>query len=198
MMNSRGDLVREDRVKEIDKLKDATVREIVEQAKKLNRELAALKKKALDDVADIIDIAADKYDVVVGGEKGNVTINSYDGRYRVQRVFSDRIGFGVELEAAKKLFSEYLDQATESVTHDAKVLINGAFRASRNGQLRTAELLRLLTYDIKDPRWVKACEALKDSIFIEGNTVYIRIYERVNESDQYMAIPLDIASVRTA
>jgi hypothetical protein len=38
-------------------------------------------------------------------------------------------------------------------------------------------------------------QALKDSIQSAGTAVYIRIYKRVGESDQYQAVTLDLAAV---
>ena len=38
-------------------------------------------------------------------------------------------------------------------------------------------------------------QAIKDSIQSCGTAVYVRVYERVGDSDQYQAIPLDLAAV---
>ena len=195
MQNSRGDLVREENVKEIDKIQDQVVRDYAEEAKRLSMALLKFKRGALNDMADVIAVGAEKYGVSIGGKKGNVSMTTYDGRYKIQRVYSEKISFGVELEAAKELFTKYLDDVTSSTDGDLRKLIDGAFRTTRGGQLRTADLLGLLRYDITHPDWVKACEALKDSITVSGNTVYVRVYERVNDSEQYRPIPLDIAAL---
>ena len=36
-------------------------------------------------------------------------------------------------------------------------------------------------------------EAIGEAVQVVGSRSYIRVYERVGESDQYRAIPLDIA-----
>lgn len=195
MQNNRGDLVRAENVKEIDKIQDQVANDIGASATELSMALTKFKRTALNDIADTVSIAAEKYGVTIGGKKGNITITSYDGRYKVQRVFSDRISFGIELEAAKALFIKYLDEVTADTNGDLRALIDGAFRTTRGGQLRTADLLRLLSYDIKHADWVKACEALKDSIVVNGQAVYIRVYERINDSDKYRPIPLNITDV---
>ncbi len=195
MQNQHGDLVREENVKEIDKLKDQAAIELAESAKDIHMNLVRFKRRALDDIRDLIQIAAEKYGEKLGGEKGNISISSYDGRYKIQRVFASRISFGLELKAAESLFTKYLDSVTASVENDVRVLIEGAFKTTRGGNLRTSELLRLLSFEIKHPAWIQACEALKDSISVDGSTVYVRAYERVNDSDQYRPIPLDIAAV---
>ncbi|MCO1337277.1 DUF3164 family protein, partial [Microbulbifer sp. OS29] len=63
----------EDQVREHDKLRDSTVRTLADIAEKLNVALGQFKEKALADVADLVSIAAEKYDVKMGGEKGNVS-----------------------------------------------------------------------------------------------------------------------------
>jgi hypothetical protein len=38
-------------------------------------------------------------------------------------------------------------------------------------------------------------QAVRDSILVSGSSVYIRVYERINGTDEYRAIPLDLAAV---
>lgn len=195
MQNSRGDLVREDKVKEIDKIQTQVVTDLATTAKDIHMALVKFKRAALDDIADVIAVGAQKYGVTIGGKKGNVTLSTFDGRYKIQRVFADRITFGVELEAAKALFTAYLDSVTAESNGEVRALIDAAFKTHSGGQLRTTDLLRLLRYDIKHPNWVSACEALRDSIVVTGNAVYVRVFERINDSDQYRPIPLNITDV---
>lgn len=56
-------------------------------------------------------------------------------------------------------------------------------------------MLDLLRIDIDDAEWKKAMQALKDSITANGTATYVRVYERIGSSDQYKAIPLDLAAV---
>jgi hypothetical protein len=195
MKNSRGDLVRIENIKPIDLLKDQSANELAKQAIDIHMALVKFKRMALDDIQELIKTAGEKYDLKLGGDKGNITISSFNGRYKVQRTFADQINFGLELEAAKELFLRYLDEVTAGTDGEIRALIDGAFRTTNNGSLRTADLLRLLKYDIKHPNWVQACEALKDSISVDGKTVYVRVSERINDSDKYRPIPLGIAAV---
>lgn len=195
LKNNRGDLVRIENVKEIHLLQDQVATDLAKDAQAIFMALAKFKRQALDDIRDLIKIAGEKHDVKLGGEKGNITIPSYDGRYKIQRAFADRITFGIEIEAAKDLFLNYLNDVADNLDGDARVLVESAFKTTRNNQLRTSELLRLLSYDIKHPDWVKACEALRESMVVDGQTVYIRVYERINDSDKYRPIPLNITDV---
>lgn len=195
MRDSQGRLVPEGQVREQDKLRDQVVQELIGQAKHINHALRQFKQRALNDIADVIQIAADRWEVDLGGKKGNITLSSFDGQYRVQRVYAERITFTEELEAAKELFGRCLDRWTEDANTNVRALIDRAFRPNKNGQIRTAELLGLLRLEIDDYEWEQACDALKQSISVNGSTVYIRVYERVGQSDSYRHIPLDLAGV---
>ena len=99
--NAIGNLVHETEIREQDKLRDGVVTEIAKKAVELNASLKALKDKALADIADLISIAGEKYDMKLGGPKGNVTLTSFDGRFRLQRVCADRITYTEEMEVAR-------------------------------------------------------------------------------------------------
>jgi len=195
LQDAQGRLVPESQVREQDKLRDSIVRDLVAEALKINGGLKQFKARALNDIADVIQIAADKWEVDLGGKKGNITLLSFDGKYKVQRTYAERITFTEELEAAKELFGRCLDRWTADANVNIRALVDRAFRANKNGQIRTAELLGLLRLEIEDSEWEMACEALKQSISVNGSTVYIRIYERIGDSEHYRHIPLDLAGV---
>lgn len=195
LINAQGHLVPESQVREQDKLRDEAVRRLVARGQLLNKQLADYKRDALREIEDLIQIAADKYEVTIGGRKGNVTLTSYDGRYKIQRHVADRISFSEELEAAKTLINQCIDRWSEGASDNIRVLVDRAFRTDTKGQIKTAAVLELLRLDIDDAEWEAAMEAIKDSIQTTGTAVYVRIYERVGESDQYKAIPLDLAAV---
>ena len=195
MKDARGRLVPEDQVREQDKLRDTVVTELAQEAESISQQLDAFKAKALNDIKDLIQIAAEKYEITLGGTKGNISLASYNGEYKIQRVFAERITFSEELEAAGELFGRCIDRWTEDANSNIRALVDRAFKTNSNGQIKTAELLGLLRLEIDDPEWKTATEALKDSIQVSGSTVYVRVYKRVADSDQYQMIPLDLASV---
>jgi hypothetical protein len=195
MEDTHGRLVPESMVKEQDKLRDQCVIDLVKTAQHINQQLTEFKRRALADIGDLLQIAADKYEVTLGGKKGNVSLASFNGKFKIQRVFAEQIHFSEELEAAKELFAECLDKWTENADVNVRALVDRAFRTTRSGQIKTAELLGLLQLDIDDIDWQRATTALKDSIRVSGSTVYVRVYERIGDSDKYRQIPLDLASV---
>lgn len=195
MKNAQGHLVPEAQVREQDKLRDQVVTDLAMQAIHIHEALSAFKRKALADIADTIQIAADKWEVDLGGKKGNISLTSYNGEFKVQRVYAERITFTEELEAAKELFGRCLDRWTEKADTNIRALIDRAFRPNKSGQIRTAELLGLLRLEIDDAEWKTAVEALQASINVSGSTVYVRVYKRIPDTDKYQLIPLDLASV---
>ncbi len=195
MLNSAGHLVPQGQVREQDKLRDQVARELVEEALELNRRLAAFKHKALDDVEDLINIAADRYGVTLGGKKGNVTVSTYDGKFKVIRNYADRITFTEELEAAKELINQCITRWSEGANVNIKALVDRAFRTDSKGQIKTGAVLELLRLEIDDTDWLNAMDALKDSIQVTSTAVYIRVYQRIGKTDQYAPISLDLAAV---
>lgn len=195
MKDSKGRLVPIEQVREQDKLRDQVASDLARQAIHIHEALKEFKRQALDDIQQLIQIGAEKYDVQLAGDKGNISVTTYDGQYKVQRIYSERIAFTEELEAAKELFGHCLDRWTEGADNKIRTLVDRAFRTNGKGQIKTGELLGLLRLDIQDEEWQRACQALKDSINVEGTTVYVRVYQRIGHSEQYKMIPLDLASV---
>lgn len=195
MRNAVGHLVPRDQVREQDLLRDEIARELAALAIALNKQLAGFKSRALNDIADLVTISGERYGVSLGGEKGNVTVTTYDGRYKVQRSVAERITFTEELEAAKALINSCIERWSQGANPHIRALVDRAFRTDSKGQIKTAAVLELLRLEIDDEEWMRAMEAIKDSIQSTGTAIYVRVYERIGDSDQYRAIPLDLAAV---
>ncbi|MEX1065468.1 MAG: DUF3164 family protein [Aquisalimonadaceae bacterium] len=195
MVNALGHLVPEEQVREQDKLRDQVARDLAAEAVELHERLAAFKARALSEIADLVSIAAERYDTQLGGKKGNVAITTYNGDYKVTRTYAERLAFTEELEAAKELINACIERWSEGASDNIRALVDRAFRANAQGQLKTTAILDLLRLDIDDDDWQRAMEALKDSIQAVGTAVYVRVYKRTGDGDQYRAVPLDLAAV---
>jgi len=193
--NAAGHLVPSDQVSAHDKLRDGVARNLVEVALSTNAQLAALKKLALDSIAELVSISAARYDVKLGGEKGNVQVTTFDGSYKIVRAYAERITFTEGIEAAKALINNCIIRWSEGANPHIRALVDRAFRTDSKGQIKTAAVLELLRLDIDDPEWLQAMEAIKDSIEACGTAVYVRFYVRGEGAGQWNAIPLDLASV---
>lgn len=193
--DAQGRLVPESMVKPIDKLRDQTVHQIVKIALQVNEALRQLKLSAFDDIAAFVDTSVEQFGVRPGGNKGNVSLLSYDGRFKVMRSNHDTIKFDERLRAAKALIDECITEWSAGSRDEIKVLVNDAFRVDKEGDVSTNRVLGLRRLNIVDEKWQRAMQAISESFSVIGSRVYIRVYERIGDSDQYKAIPLDIASV---
>lgn len=195
MPNPQGHLVPISTIKPIDLLRDQTVNTIAAKAQALCKALAEFKAGTFSDLEAFVATSAAQYGVEIGGEKGNLTLHSYDGRYKIVRSVADLIRFDEQLIAAKKLVDDCLSDWTDESRDELRALVNQAFQVNATGSVRTSEVLRLLRIDIKDPRWITAMEAVRNSIQVMGTKPYVRIYERIKGTDEYTPIVLDLAKV---
>ncbi|MGL5221986.1 MAG: DUF3164 family protein, partial [Plesiomonas shigelloides] len=96
---------------------------------------------------------------------------------------------------AKTLIDECLADWTEGARPEIHAIINRAFQTEKEGEVNTGAVLALRRLDIDDPRWKNAMDAISEAIQVIGSRSYIRVYERIGDSDQYRPISLDIAGV---
>lgn len=195
MKNSAGHLVPEDVVAEIDKTRDALVMEIVKEAQALQKQMLDFKMKIMGDIAAFIELSSEKYDAKVGGQKGNVTLTSYDGMYKIIRANTDSITFDERLLAAKELIDQCIHRWTDGSSPEIRALVEHAFQTDKTGKINTGRVLGLAKLNIKDDQWLQAMEAIRDSITIAGSKTYFRVHERIGLSDNWRQISLDIASL---
>lgn len=193
--NAAGHLVPEANIKEQDLLRDDLVNGLTAKAIALHDAMADFKKFALTEIADLITVAGDRYGVNLGGKKGNVSLLSFDGRYKVTRQYREVVAFTEEIEAAKALIDSCLERWSEGANINIKAVVYQAFRTNDKGEIKTGKVLDLMRLDIEDEEWAQAINALKDALQSVGTAVYVRFYQRVGESDNYRPISLDIASL---
>jgi hypothetical protein len=193
MRNAQGFFVPVDKIREHDKLRDGVARELASQAVAISEALAAFKKKALADIDDLIAISLERYNVKLGGKKGNVSITTYDGEFKIEKALADRLTFTEEILAAKELIYACTRKWGVGANHHLMALVDRAFMG-RNGHFRTNDVLGLLRLEIDDPEWKTAMVALKDALQVNGKAVYIRVYQRIGD-DRYEPINLSLAGV---
>ena len=191
----RGRLVPEAQIKQIDQIRDEMVRRIAARAEQASAQLAAAKRDFFTEIAAFVEQSAAEYGVRLGGGKGNVTLYSYDGRFKVIRAISEHIRFDERLQAAKKLIDECLTDWTSESRSELRTIVQDAFRVDQAENLRVQQILSLRRYEIDDERWRRAMAAIGDSIQVIGSKAYVRVYERIGNTAEYRQIPLDMAGV---
>lgn len=191
--DATGTLTPEELVRDIDKHRDELVTEWVEKGKALNRQIGEFKGGIFGDLGAFIELSAEKYGAKVGGNKGNVTLFSYDGKYKIQRAINESLQFDERIQAAKVLIDECLNEWSEGSRPELKALIERAFNVDKEGNLNTSRILGLRRVEIQDSRWQNAMQAISESVQVVSSKAYVRLYERVGETDQYVPIALDVA-----
>ena len=194
MQDHRGNLVPVENIKPVDRLRDEMVKTIVAHACSLSKSLQDFKRDTMNLIGVFVEKSALEYGVSYGGEKGNIQLLSFDGKYKVQKSISEYIVFDERLQVAKKLIDECIISWTGDTKSEIKSLINYAFEVDKQGKINRDRILGLRRLDITDPKWQRAMSAIADSIQVTGSKEYIRIYERQADGS-YKQIPLDIASV---
>lgn len=194
MQDAKGRLIPKSMVKPQDQLRDQTVKIIVERFKKSHEVLKDCKVKSMQDISELEEIVAEKYQAKLGGKKGNLTLYSFDGKYKVMRSFADRIVFNEAAKSAEALFKECILEWGQGADPKLVSLVNYAFETDKQGNLSFSKIYSLLHYNINDEKWLRAKQAIIDSMNVAYSKSYIRVYERVGDTEVYKAISLDIAA----
>lgn len=193
--DASGNLIPESKVKDIDKLRHQVVTDLCQMAKQHRDGLAEFKAKAMQEVAALVATSMEQYGVKTGGEKGNVTLTSFDGKYKLVRQMQDRIVFGEQLLAAKALIDECVQAWSKDANDNIRALVNHAFQTDKEGKINTGRVLGLRSLDIQDEAWKQAMQAIADSTKTASTTPYVRFYERDDGMGEYRPISLDVAAV---
>ena len=193
--DASGNLIPESKVKDIDKLRHQVVTDLCTMAEKSRDGLADFKAHAMQEVAALVSTSMEHYGVKAGGEKGNVTLISFDGRYKLVRSMQDKLTFGEQLMAAKALIDECVQEWSQGANDNMRVLVNHAFQTDKEGKINTGRVLGLRSLDIQDEAWKQAMQAIADSTKTASTTPYVRFYERDEGTGEYRAISLDVAAV---
>lgn len=192
-----GSLWHDDLIKPIDRARDELVNEIAQNARRVSADIACFKRDSFADIEAFIDLSIEQYGAKrrPGGKKGNVTLLSFDGRIKVLRAMADSITFDERLQAAKLLIDECLHDWTTGARPELTALIERAFEVDREGNIRTGAVLALRRVAIEDERWQRAMNAISDAAQVVASKAYVRVYERIGDSERWAPIALDVAGV---
>jgi hypothetical protein len=192
--NAQGHWVPENLISPADKLRDEVVLAIIAAAREQRAQLAAFKIGAMQQIADFVDLSAEQYGVAWGGTKGNVTLLSFDGRYKLIRAVGEHRKFDERIQAAKALIDQCIERWSDGASSEIRALVDHAFRVSKSGHIDVNQVLSLRQLNIDDPDWLLAMQAAVDAIQVTGTSQYLRLYER-DAHGRYIQMSLDLAKV---
>lgn len=193
MADAKGSLVPVSMIRPEDLLEDETVRKIAGYALELSAQVSRFKQHTFNDLGDFEAILAQEYEASKGGAKGNKTFMSHDGLYKVQVAVADRIDFGPQLQIAKELMDECLNEWAADARDEIRTIVTRAFNTDKEGQINRTEIFMLLRLDIDDPRWKRAMQAIRDAMRVVGSKTYVRCYHRATTDAGWKAITIDLA-----
>lgn len=194
MRDRKGRLVPHDQVSGFDLEMDVFVRAQVAEALEESARIKAFKSKSFDECYAWLDLVAEKYGKTRGGVKGNVTFASYDGSKQISIKVQDSLTFGPELQIAKEIIDECINEWSQGANANLQAIISDAFSVDKEGQLNTGRILSLRRIKIDDDRWRQAMEAISESLQVAVSKAYINFREK-DADGKLVNIPLDIAAV---
>lgn len=194
MLDRKQRLVPVAQVEEHDKLMDDFVRNLVGESKTYREQLAQFKKKAFDDCYAFMDLLAEKYERKLGGKKGNVSFTTFDGTCKVVINVQDSITFGPELQIAKDIIDELVNEWSEGANENLRAIITDAFQVDKEGNINTSRILSLRRIKIDDERWLDAMNAVSESVLVSTSKSYVRFYEK-SPKGEMQAVSLDFAKL---
>lgn len=193
-INAQGHFVPESQIKPLDKLRDEVVMEIVTEAFQQRQQLAAFKLSSMTKISDFTDLSAAEYGVEFGGAKGNVSLVSFDGRYKLLRAVGEHRIFDERIQAAKALIDTCISEWSGGADEKIMALVDHAFRVNKQGKIDINQVLGLRQLNIDDDKWNEAMDAVADAIQVTGTSQYLRLYERQGDGS-YKQISLDLAKL---
>ncbi|MDQ0454630.1 DUF3164 family protein [Rhizobium paknamense] len=193
MEDAKGNLLPTANIKPEDKLQDETVRKIMKYAMELSAQVARFRGHTVADLGAFDALLAQEYGAKIGGQKGNRTYQTVDGKMKVVVQVSDQISFGPQLQIAKGLIDECLTEWSAESRPEIQAIVTRAFNTDKEGQINKSELFMLLRLDIADERWKRAMEAIRNSITVTGSKEYVRFYTRQSAADAWQAVTIDMA-----
>ena len=195
MADAKGALVPLEMVKAADKLEDEVVRKIMGFACDLSAQLARFRGHTMTDLGEFDALLDQEYGLKKGGKKGNRTYQTFDGLKKVSVSVADFVDFGPQLQVAKTLIDECLNEWAADSGPEIRAVVTRAFNTDKEGQINRSEIFMLLRLQIEDERWLRAMEAIRDAMRVTGSKEYVRFYERKKVTDAWTAVTIDLAKV---
>jgi hypothetical protein len=195
LFDSKGRWVPKRLIREVDTVRHELVLELVGRARRAAAELERFKRSAMADIDAFAALSAERYNAELGGAKGNLSLTSYDGQFKVVRQIQDSVAFDEGLQAAKALVDECIHEWTRDSGDEVRALIEHAFQVDKAGKISTERVFGLRRLNIAHPRWVDAMRAIGESVQVASSRAYLRFYERDAATGRYVPIDLELSTV---
>lgn len=193
LRDAKGGLVPIGLIKAQHLLQDELVRGVIGHAMALSDQIARFKTHTFDDLGAFEALLTQEYGASVGGAKGNKTLMTHDGLFKISVQVADTFDFGPELQIAKGLVDECLNEWASESRDEIRVIVTRAFNTDKAGQINRSEIFMLLRLDIEDSRWLRGMQAIRDAMRVVGSKTYIRCHRRDTFDGAWRPITIDLA-----
>lgn len=157
-------------------------------------QLARFKGHLMTNLGSFDALMAQEYGVTIGGKKGNRTYTSFDGLWKIEVRIQDRIAYSSELQQAKALFDECLNEQAAGAPPLLRSIVTNAFDTDKEGQINRTNIHVLLNTEDEDPRWKRGQEAIRDAMYVIGAKEYVRFSMRDSCRDAFRSLTIDLAN----
>lgn len=182
-------------IKPVDLLRDDLVKRLLKKTKDMQEILEKFRAEAVSDIESFLNISAEEHGVHFGGKKGNITLATYDAKYKVLIACQDTVSFNEKLQVARELIDKCIEKWSVGAKEELKTIVNDAFKVDKEGNISTTRILGLRRLNIKDTDWVEAMKAIGDSVSVAYSKRYVRFYERDESDGSYSHISLSNTSL---
>lgn len=195
MADARGALVPVAVIRPADKLQDEKVREIMGWALGLSAQVSRFRDHTMADLASLDAVLEQEYGLVKRGNKGkgNRTYMTVDSLFMVKVQVADAIDFGPELQVAKGLLDECMNEWSADARPEIQAIVTRAFNTDKEGKINRSEIFMLLRLEIEDERWQQAMRAIRDAMRVVGRKEYVRFFMRSTPEAAWSSVTIDLA-----
>lgn len=193
MTDAKGSLVPINLIKPVDRLEDEIVRKIMKYATDLNVQITRFRGHTMTDLGEFDALLDQEYNTKKRGKKGNRTYSTFDGLQKVVVQIQDTIDFGPQLQQAKTLLDECMNEWAANARPEIKAIITRAFNTDKEGKVNRSEIFMLLRLDISDERWLEAMRAIREAMRVTSSKEYVRFYTRNAIQDPWKSVTINLA-----
>ena len=194
MEDRNGRLVPLKDISELEHFRNDFAQEMGEKALQLVAVLKYFRNTAEQGIDDLAKISAEKYGVKVGGAKGNVSVSTFNGEFKLVMAVSKYPIIDERIQVVRSILNDCLIRFSEGGKSEAKAIFDAAFESGRDGMVSIARLRLLRDANIDDDQWKEGIDLLNELLKGVVEKSYIRMYQ-LDDNKEYKQIPLDLAGV---
>ncbi len=190
--NAEGNLIAKCNIPASELRKDAFVTGLLAQVKEQKKQLEAFKQNIFQAFeafrAEMLEQFGTK--LHARGTGDNVTMFSFDGRFKITYKSAKVKTLGPEHDAARQLARDWFNSQKDNLPHDVLTVVQDFFVKDAS----VANTISFINKNFQDETLIKAQQAAKDAMLIIGSKSYFNFYER-DEEGEYHQVHLNFSKL---